>query len=75
MKWVFSKKTRIEKTNAIFKVWNKIIKDTRAFRIFLIQELKQLFTEVGFQKIFFYENYVFKKPTSKSKNIEVVGLL
>ncbi len=75
MKWVFNKKTRIEKTNAVFKIGNKVIKDTHTFRIFSIRELKQLFTEVGFKKIIFYENYTLKKPTSRSKNIEVVGLL
>ncbi len=74
MKWSYNDKTRIEKTKSIFKIKNKIIEDTHTFRIFSISEIKNLFKHTKFQKIIFYENYTFKKPTLRSKNIEVIGL-
>lgn len=74
MEWFYNNETRIEKTEAVFRIKGKIIKDTHTFRIFSIPETKDLFKRTKFQKVMFYENYTFKKATMRSKNIEVVGL-
>lgn len=74
MRWSYNNKTRIEKTKAVFKIKDKIIEDTHTFRIFSVPEIKDLFKHAKFQKVIFYENYTFKKPTLRSKNIEVIGL-
>ncbi|MCD6528220.1 class I SAM-dependent methyltransferase [bacterium] len=74
MRWSYNNKKRIERTKAVFKIEDKTIEDTHTFRIFSIPEIKNLFKYAKFQEVIFYKNYTFKKPTLKSKNIEVVGL-
>jgi len=74
MKWFYNNKTRVEKTKAVFKIKDKIIEDTHTFRIFSIPEIKNLFRLAKFRKTILYENYTFKRPTLKAKNIEVIGL-
>lgn len=75
LEWQFDKETRIEKSKVVFRVGGETIEDSHTFRIYSIEEMKELLKQTGFQKISVYEGYGFKEAEPSSKNLEVVGII
>jgi len=75
IEWNFDKETGIEKSKVMFRVGNETIEDSHIFRIYTIEEMKELVKRAGFSKVSVYEGYGFKEAESGSKNLEVVGMI
>ncbi len=74
IEWEFDKETKIEKSKVRFKIGNEIIEDSQTFRIYSVEEMKELLSKAGFRNVFVYEGYGFKEANTSSKNLEVVGI-
>ena len=73
MLWNYDKEAKIEKSNIIFEIDNKIYNDSHIFRIFSIDEIKKMCEKVGLNVINIYENYdITKKGNKNSKNLQFV---
>ena len=59
----------------IFRVVDETIEDSHVFRIYSIEEMKQLLNQAGFVNVIAYEGYGFKEAESDSKNLEIVGIV
>lgn len=75
MEWEFDKEAMIEKSKVTFKIGSDIIEDSHTFRIYSIEEMRQLLKQAGFAKTIAYEGYRFKEAKPDSKNLEIVGFL
>lgn len=73
MIWNYDKETRIEKSNIIFELDNKVYNDGHIFRIFSIDEVKNMCTKVGLKVKKVYENYdILKEGKNSSKNLQFI---
>ena len=71
MIWNYDKETKIEKSNIIFEVNDKIYNDSHIFRIFSINEIKKVCKKIGLKVVNIYENYdIMKKGNTNSKNLQ-----
>ncbi len=74
IEWNFDRETRIEKSKVRFRIGNETIEDSHTFRIYSIEEMKELLGQTGFAKFSVYEGYGFNKTKPDSKNLEIVGM-
>lgn len=73
MIWNYDKDLKIEKSKIIFEVDNKVYNDEHIFRIFSIDEVKNICTKLGLKVKKVYENYdILKEGTNSSKNLQFV---
>ena len=73
MIWNYDKESKIEKSNIIFEVNDKIYNDTHTFRIFSIEEIKNICLKIGLKVEKVYENYdVLKEGNIFSKNLQFI---
>ena len=73
MIWNYDKETKIEKSSIIFEVNDKTYNDTHTFRIFSIDEIKNICLKIGLKVEKVYENYdVLKEGNIFSKNLQFV---
>lgn len=73
MIWNYDKETKIEKSNIIFEVNDKIYNDSHIFRIFSINEIRSICLRVGLKVEKVYENYdILKEGSNNSKNLQFV---
>lgn len=71
MTWNYDESKRIEKTEIIFEIDNLKYKDNHIFKIFSIEEVKEICGKVGLNVIAVYENYdVEKIGNEHSKNLQ-----
>ena len=67
------KNSKIEKSKIIFEMDNKVYNDEHIFRIFSIDEIKNICTKVGLKVKKVYENYdILKKGKNSSKNLQFI---
>ena len=73
MTWHYSKLTKKEKTNILFKINAKTYQDTHTFRIFTINEINKCCHKLGLKVTNVYENYDINKIGNKnSKNLQFI---
>lgn len=73
MKWNYNNKTKIEESDITFKINDTIYNDHHTFRIFTINEIKNICKKVNLKVKAIYENYnINKKGTSESKNLQFI---
>ena len=73
MIWHYSKLTKREKTNIMFKINDKTYQDIHTFRIFTINEINKCCHKVGLKVTNVFENYDINKIGNKnSKNLQFI---
>ena len=73
MKWNYDKKTKIEQSEILFQINNVIYRDTHTFKIFSIEEIKNICTKIDLKLIAVYENYnIHNLGTNISKNLQFI---
>ncbi len=73
MIWNYDKETKIEKSSIIFEVNDKTYNDTHIFRIFSIEEIKNICLKLGLKVEKVYENYdILKEGNIFSKNLQFI---
>lgn len=73
MIWNYDKNSKIEKSKIIFEMDNKVYNDEHIFRIFSIDEIKNICTKIGLKVKKVYENYdILKEGKNSSKNLQFI---
>ena len=73
MTWNFDKINNIETTEIIYEIDNEIYKDKHIFKIFTIDEIKEITKKVGLEVENIYENYdINKNGNNNSKNLQFI---
>jgi len=73
MTWIYNKESKIEKSNIVFEIDNKIYNDSHTFRIFTIEEISNVCEKIGLQVSHIFENYnIDKIGNQDSKNLQFI---
>lgn len=73
MTWNFDISKNIETTEIVYEIDNEIYKDKHIFKIFTIEEIKEVAKKVGLEVENIYENYDIKrKGNINSKNLQFI---
>lgn len=73
MTWIYNKESKIEKSNIVFEIDNKIYNDSHTFRIFTIEEITKSCEKIGLKVSHIFENYnIDKIGNQNSKNLQFI---